>query len=305
MIEPNFEIKRELEEGNYGKFALEPLEQGYGYTLGTSLRRVLLTSLRGASVTEVKISGVKHQFATVAGMKEDVIDLILNIKNIRLKVHGDKPVNIRLSAKGPKKVTARDIETTSEVEIVNKDLYLCELTAAKSKLDIEMKVESGLGYVSADEKQSDSLGTIMTDALFTPVVRVNTKVEATRVGRMTNLDRLVLEIWTDGTIAPYEALKESARICMSYFLQIFEPKALAAKEVAVTPSVSDEILKMTLEELDLPTRIVNALHNGGIDTVGQLLGTERKELLKIKNLGIKSISVVDDKLRERGVALNV
>lgn len=305
MIEPNFIVKPEAEQDGYGRFVIEPLDQGYGHTLGNSLRRVLLTSLKGAAVTRIKIDGVKHQFSTLTGLKEDVVQLILNIKKIRFKLFTEGPVTVKLSVKGPKKVTAADIES-SDVEVINKDLYLCELTSSKTKLSIDLTVESGYGYVTSEEFEvKKELNTILVDALFSPVVRVNYRVEATRVGRMTNLDKLVLEIWTDGSITPFDAIKEASRILVSYFLQVYEPKAKATEGVAVTPTISEEILKMTLEELDLPTRIVNALHNGGIDTVGQLLGTQKKELYKIKNLGAKSITTIESMLRDKGIALTV
>lgn len=306
MLEPNFKVKETNQSETFGSFVIEPLEQGYGHTLGNSLRRVLLTSLKGAAVTKVKINGVKHQFSTLPGLKEDVVQIVLNIKRLRLRLTGDKSQTIKLAAKGPKKVYASDIEETGEVEVINKDLYIGELTTPKAKLDVEFTVEPGFGYITAEERESsDVLGTILLDSLFTPVTRVNYRVEATRVGRMTNLDRLIVEIWTDGTISPAQALKEASRTLVSYFLQIYEPKATVSEGVALTPSVSDEVLKMALEELDLPTRIVNALHIGGIDTVGQLLGTPRKDLLKIKNLGSKSITIIEETLRNKGVALNV
>lgn len=305
MIEPKFTVKHDVDEKDYGKFVIEPLEQGYGHTLGNSLRRVLLTSLKGAGVTKIKIEGVKHPFSTLPGLKEDVIQLLLNIKKIRLKLNSDKPVSIRLSAKGSMVVHASEIEE-GEAEVINKDLYLGELTSSKAKLEIEMVVEPGYGYVTAEEREKEKeLDWIWVDTLFSPIARVNYRVESTRVGRMTNLDKLILEIWTDGAITPANALSESSKILVSYFLQIYEPKATATEAVAVTPTISDEILKMTLEELDLPTRIVNALHNGGIETIGQLLGTPKKELMKIKNLGAKSVSVVEEILRKKGIALTV
>jgi len=305
MVEPKFSVKQESEGNEYGKFIIEPLEQGYGHTLGNSLRRVLLTSLKGAAITKVKIDGVKHAFSSLPGMKEDIIQFLLNVKKIRLQMHDDKPVVIKLSVKGPKKITANDIEATG-VDVINKDLYLGELTTNKAKLDAEMTVEMGYGYVPSEEADKEKeFGTIMLDSLFSPVVRVNYKIESTRVGRMTNLDKLILEIWTDGTISPNSAFTEAAKTLVSYFLQIYEPKAKPVESVAVTPSISDEVLKMTLEELDLPTRIVNALHNGGIETVGQLLGTPKKALFKIKNLGTKSITVIEEILRSKGIALTV
>lgn len=306
MINPNFKIQTEEQNSTYGRYIIEPLEQGYGHTLGNSLRRVLLTSLPGSAVTSIKINGVKHQFQTLVGLKEDIVELILNIKKIRLKQYSDQPVKISLNVKGPKEVTTADIESTTEIEIINKDLYLASLADQKSELNLEMTIEKGYGYSPADERKEDTLGTIPIDALFSPIARVNYKVEETRVGRMTNLDKLIIEVWTDGTILPIDAVKESAKILVSYFLQVYEPKATIEDQgVAVTPSVSDEVLKMTIEELDLPTRITNSLKNGGIETVGQLLGTPKKNLLKIKNLGAKSLSVVEEKLREKGVALTV
>lgn len=305
MIEPKFSTKKDVDEASYGRFCIEPLEQGYGHTLGNSLRRVLLTSLKGVAVTKVKIEGVRHPFSTLPGLKEDVIQLLLNIKKLRFKVNTEKPVTATLSAKGVGKVTAADIEV-SQGEVVNRDLHLGELTSSKAKLDMELTIEPGYGYFMSEEYEGEKpLGTMIVDAMFSPVTRVNYKVEATRVGRMTNLDKLIMEIWTDGTITPYDALKEAAKQLVSYFLQIYEPKAKPSESVAVTPTISDEILKMTLEELDLPTRIVNALHNGGIDTVGQLLGTPKKVLYKIKNLGVKSINYIEEVLREKGIALTV
>ena len=305
MVDPKFHIKEESQSEGYGKFSFEPLEQGYGHTLGVSLRRVLLTSLKGAAITKVKIDGVKHQFSTLSGLKEDVIQFILNIKKVRVALTGDKPVTAKLSIKGATKFYAKDI-VSAGAEVINKDLYLGELTSSKAKLNMELTVEPGLGYVTAEEYTgSKELNSIVIDSLYSPVERVNYHVEATRVGRMTNLDRLVLEVWTDGTITPLDSIKEAAKILVSFFIQIYEPKAKASESVAVTPAISEEVLKMTLEELDLQTRIVNALHNGGIDTVGQLLGTPKKELYKIKNLGAKSITTIEDILRKKGIALTV
>ncbi len=305
MIEPNFTVKAEIEKSDYGVFAIEPLDQGYGHTLGNSLRRVLLTSLKGSAVTRIRIDGVKHQFSSLAGLKEDIVQFILNVKKIRFKLNSDKEVKVVLNVKGPKKVYAENLES-AELEVINKDLYLGELTTNKAKLSAELTVSPGMGFVTTEEMDSEKeVGVIALDALFSPVIRVNYKVEATRVGRMTNLDKLVMEVWTDGSITPLDAIKEASKLLVTYFLQINEPKAKASEGVAVTPTVSEEILKMTLEELDLPTRIVNALHNGSIDTIGQLLGTPKKELYKIKNLGSKSITTIEQVLREKGIALTV
>ena len=305
MVEPRFTVKEETVSENYGKFSFEPLEQGYGHTLGVSLRRVLLTSLKGAAVTKVRIDGVKHQFSTLPGLKEDVIQLILNIKKLRVQLQSDKPVTAKLNVKSSGKFYAKDI-VVPDAEIINKDLYLGELTSNKAKMNMEIYIEPGYGYLTTEEyRGSKEMNMIILDALYSPVTRVNYKVEATRVGRVTDLDKLIMEIWTDGTVSPIEAVKEASKILVAYFLQIYEPKAKSTDSVAVTPAVSEEVLKMTLEELDLQTRIVNALHNGGIDTVGQLLGTPKKELYKIKNLGAKSITHIEGILREKGIALTV
>lgn len=308
MIDANFKIKTELENETYGRFVIEPLETGYAHTLGNALRRVLLSSLPGAAVILVSIDGVKHQFQTLAGLREDIVEFVLNLKKLRVRLNeGDKAV-LRLEATGPGEVTAKSVEETSAVEILNKDLVLGTLADKKSKISAELTVGKGFGYVPAEEHRTGVVGDIPLDATFTPVLRVNYREEATRVGRQTNLDRLVLEVWTDGTIAPLEAVKQAAKILASYFLQVYEPKMQAAGDtvsVAVSPTVSDDVLKMLIEELDLPTRLENALKNGGIETVGQLLGTPRKQLLEVKNLGGKSLGIVEEKLREKGVALSV
>lgn len=306
MMEPNFVIKTEVDKPGYGMFVMEPLEQGYGHTLGNSLRRVLLSSLSGAALTSVKIAGVSHQFSTLEGLKEDVVELILHLKKIRITLHEGETAVIKLSKKGPGAVTASDFELPAGVEIVNPDLVIATLSDKKASLDLEATVAKGYGYVQADEQTTGEVGRIPMDALFSPVIRVNYRVDATRVGRMTNLDKLVMEIWTDETVSPAEALKSAAKILVSYFAQVYEPKAVPVTEsVAVVPAISDEVLKMRIEELDIPTRIVNALSRGGIETIGQLLGTPKADLVKIKNLGAKSLSVVEEKLREKGVALTV
>lgn len=306
MIDPNFVIKTEVDKPGYGMFVMEPLEQGYGHTLGNSLRRVLLTSLPGSSITSIKIGGVSHQFSTLVGLKEDIVELILNLKKVRLAVATGEAAVLKLSKKGVGPVTAGDFEVPAGVTIVNPDMVIANLTDKKAELELEANVETGYGYVQADERKVDEVGRIPMDSLFSPVVRVNYRVDATRVGRMTNLDKLVMEIWTDETITPLAALKSAAKVLVSYFLQVYEPKARVSDEtIAVTPSVSDEVLKMRIEELDIPTRIVNALARGSIETIGQLLGTPRTELMKIKNLGAKSLSIVEEKLREKGVAISV
>jgi len=306
MLDPIFKVKLDEQNDTYGRFIIEPLETGYAYTLGNALRRVLLSSLPGAAVTSVTIDGVKHQFQTLAGLQEDIVEFVLNLKKLRVRlVDGDK-ATLHLEASGPGEVTAKDIEDNGAVEVINKDLYLGSLADKKAKISATITVEKGYGYSLTDERRSGVIGVIPLDATFTPILRVNYRQEATRVGRQTNFDSLVIEIWTDGTITPAESLKQASKLLASYFLQIYEPKAdISEATVAVSPTVSDDVLKMLIEELDLPTRLENALKNGGIETVGQLLGTPRKELLKVKNLGGKSLGIVEEKLREKGVALSV
>ncbi len=304
--DPNFKVKTDTDSATYAKFIFEPLAQGYGHTLGNALRRVLLASLPGAAVTSVKIDGVKHVFQTLPGLKEDVVDLTLNLKKLRLKLADGERAVLKLEAVGPGDITADQIEDSADVEVVNKDLYLGNLADKKAKLSMELTVEKGFGYSLADERKTDAVGVIVLDAAFTPVVRVNFTVETARVGRTANFDKLVLEIWTDGTVTPAETLKAASKILVSYFMQIFEPKAeVSDVNVAVTPTISDDVLKMLIEELDLPVRLENTLKKGGIETVGQLLGTPRKDLLKIKNFGAKSFGIVEEKLREKGVAVNI
>ncbi|HSX40996.1 MAG TPA: DNA-directed RNA polymerase subunit alpha [Candidatus Saccharimonadales bacterium] len=308
MLDPNFKVKEEKKGDNHSQFIIEPLEPGYGYTLGIAIRRVLLNSIPGAAVTSIKINGVKHKFSTVPGLKENVVDLLLNIKGLHLRLLNEKDTStITLSVKGPKDITAADLEVPEDVEVVNKDHYLGSLSDKKAKLDMELTVERGLGYSLSEERKISTLGVIPTDAIFTPVLRVNHSVTATRIGRQTNLDKLVLDVWTNGSVTPSQALDEAARILSSYFFQIHEPKAAAITSEGGTlrPAVADSILKLTIDELDLPTRIYNSLRNGGIETVGQLLDTPRKELVSMRNMGGKSIAVIEEKLKEKGISLTV
>ena len=303
MIESIFQIKTVEENATFGRFIIEPLEQGFGQTLGNSLRRVLLSSLPGIAITQIKINGVKHKFSTLEGMSEDIIDLILNLKQIRFKYEGEKPVKLELEKNGPGQVKAGDIKTSANIQVVNKDLVLANLADKKSRLKIEMTIERGFGYLPIETAREEKLGVIPIDAIFTPVRRVNYQVEATRVGQKTDLDKLILEITTDGTIKPKEALKISAKTLIGFFNQIINPKKMEAKEEA-KPLLDEEVNKLTLEELDLPTRIVNALRKSGYGTVADLLGIKPEDLAKIKNLGEKSIKIVQAALAKKDVAWN-
>lgn len=307
MNELTFTVKEILNADGYGEFVIEPLEPGYGYTIGNALRRVLYTSISGAAVTAVKITGVKHKFSTVEGLKENVIDLLLNIKELNLSLpEGQDTGLLKLSVKGPKDITAGDLESPDGVEVVNKDQYLGSLSGKASKLEMELTVERGLGYSLAEERKSTAVGNMQTDAIFSPVRRVTYAVEATRVGRQTNLDKLTIKIWTNGTVDPKEALENASRILSRSFMQVFEPQTVDSLEetVAVATNLPAGAASMTVDELDLPTRIYNSLRNGGIETVEQLLSTPRKELVSMRNMGGKSISVIEEKLNEKGISLN-
>ncbi|OGH20090.1 MAG: DNA-directed RNA polymerase subunit alpha [Candidatus Levybacteria bacterium RIFCSPHIGHO2_02_FULL_37_13] len=305
MQNPSFSIKEEKISPTHSEFTIEPLPPGYGHTMGNSLRRTLLTSIEGAAVTSIKISGVKHKFSTVTGLKENVVDLLLNIKGLNIRLLDSKASSvISLSAKGPKELLASDLEVPDDVEIVNKEHYLGFLSDKKAKLDMELTVEKGLGYSLAEDHKASTLGVIPTDAVFTPVRRVNYEISATRVGRQTDLDKLILRVWTNGIVTPREALDEAARILSSYFLQVYEPHSMVSKDnVNASPSISDTTLNLTIDEVDLPTRIYNSLRNGGIETIGALIKTPKKDLLSMRNLGRKSIEVIEEKLKEKGISL--
>ncbi len=307
MDDLNFKVKDITLSPDFGEFVIEPLEPGYGHTMGNALRRVLYTSIPGAAITSVRINGVKHKFSTLAGLKENIVDLLLNIKELNLKLpEGKQSATIKLSVKGAKEVTANDLELTDGVEVVNKEQYIGSLSGDKAKLEMELTVESGLGYALAEEQKAESLGVITTDAVFTPVRRVTYAVTATRVGRRTDLDKLILKIWTNGTVNPKDVLQNAAKILASSFMQIYEPKSgsAASESSSATSSIPQNVLKMTIDELDLPTRIYNSLRNGGIETIEQLLAAPRKDLISMRNMGGKSISVIEEKLQEKGISLN-
>lgn len=306
MEEFNFKVKEITTAPDFGEFVIEPLEPGYGHTMGNALRRVLYTSIPGAAVTSVRISGVKHKFSTLPGLKENIVDLLLNVKELNLRLADSKEsATIKLNVKGAKKVTAADLELTDGVEVVDKDQYIGSLSGDKAKLEMELTVERGYGFSLAEERRSTTLGVMTTDAVYTPVRRVTYTVTATRVGRRTDLDKLTIKIWTNGTVDPKESLLNAAKILTSYFQQVYEPKESASpvESPVVSSSIPQNLLKMTIDELDLPTRIYNSLRNGGIETIEQLLATPRKDLVSMRNMGGKSISVIEEKLGEKGISL--
>ncbi len=306
-----FKVKAEKEDGNSAIVVIEPLEAGYGHTLGNSLRRCLLTSLEGSAITSIKISGASHQFSTLPGVVEDVIEIILNLKKVRVKIFGDersssanKPIRLKLSKSGAGEVKASDIDTLGQGEIVNGDMHIATLTDSKAKLNIEMTAESGVGYMSGEDRKTAEIGVIPVDAIFSPITFVNYTVDQTRVGRRTDFDKLNLEITTDGTITPLEAVSKASLILSEYFKQIFQPTEEVVDDVVESPSfMADDVLKASIEELDLPVRITNALKAIEIDTIGKLITVPASVLMKAKNLGAKSLTLISEKLGERGLSL--
>ena len=310
MIEiekPRIECVEQSDDNTYGKFVVEPLERGYGVTLGNSLRRILLSSIPGAAVTSIKIDGVLHEFSTVPGVKEDVAEIILNIKTLALKSNSDEPQIIIIDATEEGEITAGDIITTDAVEVLNKDLHIATLDV-DSRLYIEMVVETGRGYVSADKNKKEGLpiGTIPIDSIYTPVHKVNFAIEDTRVGNNTEYDKLTMDIECNGNIKPADALSLAARILVDH-LQLFiglndnirDMQVMIEKE----EEEKDKVLDMTIEELDLSVRSYNCLKRAGINTVPELTQKSKDDMMKVRNLGKKSLEEVQEKMGTLGLSL--
>ncbi len=306
-MDPIFEINQEKIDTNSSRFVISPLAAGYGNTLGVSLRRVLLSSLPGAAITKVKIANVKHQFSTLAGMKEDVLDFLLNLKKVRFSYEGEGSVNATLSVNKAGEVKAGDIKLPGNVKVANPDLVLANLSKG-GKLSVDITVSTGVGYELGEDREKDSSNGVMPmDAIFSPVTRVNYKVEETRVGRVTNYDKLILEVWTDGTVSASDALSKASSILVSYFDQIVNPR-VAEKKTVVDLKEKDkmnQLSKLSVEEIGLPTRVANALSRSGYDTVEKLLNAKKEDLMKVRNLGEKSLKVVRVALMEKGIEFNV
>ncbi len=304
MVMPK--IERDAVAQNYARFVLSPLESGYGITLGNALRRVLLSSLEGATVTSVRISDVSHEFSSIPGIKEDVTQLLLQVKQMRLRMVSGETARMRLEISGEGTVTAADVVPPPEVEIVNPDLYLFTVDDPKTKLDMEFTVQKGRGYSPSDERGRMPIGELPVDAIFSPVKRVNFDVERARVGQDTNYDRLVIEVWTDGTIRPEEALSQSARILIAHLRDlagVSEESLTIGTSEAVAPKISSEVLETPIEQLDLSVRVFNSLKRTGITTVGEVLELLNKgedAVLSIRNFGEKSLDELREKLREKG-----
>ena len=300
---PKPEIRVLESQDNYGKFSVEPLEPGYGITLGNPMRRALLTSIPGTAVTWVKLEGVLHEFSSIPHVKEDVTELLVNIKAIRLKALADRPGKLRLEIAREGPITAGDISVPADFEIVNPELHLATMESDEGLLSVEFNVEQGKGYVPAGRVEGLAIGVLPVDAIFSPVRKVNYVVESTRVGQVTNYERLILDVWTDGTVSPVEAVKKGAELLMEKFF-LFANADKAGEGTVDRPSFAATIpmeqYNTPIEKLDLSSRTLNCLKRSNINKVGQVLGIEEAELLKIRNFGAKSLDELNTRLRELG-----
>lgn len=295
-------------DGTYGKFTLEPLERGYGTTLGNSLRRVILSSLPGYAITSVKIDGALHEFSTLPGVKEDVTEIVLNLKGVILKIHGDGPKTVYIEASGEGEITAGSIKADSEVEILNPDHHIASLDS-DAHVSMELTVDKGRGYVPAERNKQlmqPAIGVIAIDSIYTPVLKVNYTVENTRVGQITDYDKLTLEVWTNGTISAKEAVSLGAKILnehLNLFVDLSEEAYDTEIMVVKDDNGKEKVLEMTIEELDLSVRSYNCLKRAGINTVEDLIGKTEDDMMKVRNLGRKSLDEVVAKLDTLGFGL--
>ena len=307
LIKPDYKVNEYVENDYYGKFVLEPLERGFGHTVGNSLRRLLLSSLPGAAVTSIKIDGVLHEFSTIPGVKEDVTELILTLKELSMKIEGDGPKTLKIEHKGEGTISAGDIYCPAGVEILNEDLHIATLTE-DADLYMEIYVDKGRGYVAAENNKSESMpiGVIPVDSIYTPVHKCSYAVENTRVGARTDFERLVLELWTDGSINPQEGVSLAAKILVEHLnLFINLSENLSSMEIMVEKEEGkkEKVLEMTIEELDLSVRSYNCLKRAGINTVEELTEKTEDDMMKVRNLGKKSLEEVIQKLEELGFGL--
>ncbi|MBQ1511678.1 MAG: DNA-directed RNA polymerase subunit alpha [Selenomonadaceae bacterium] len=308
---PKIEIAEISEDNRYGKFICEPLERGYGTTFGNSLRRMLLSSLEGAAITSIRIDGVLHEFSTIPGVRDDVTNIVLNLKQLCLKMQGSEPRTISIDVEGEKEVTGADVICGEDIEVLNPDLHIATVNET-GKLKIEMTVERGRGYASADKnkKPDDVIGIIPIDSIFSPVQRVNYTVQDTRVGNVTDYDKLILEVWTDGSLRPEEAVSKAAGILVMHLKLFQNMDGLTEEEIeeeATFPEeevdTSSKVLEMTIEDLDLSVRSFNCLKRADINTVADLAEKSEDDMMKVRNLGRKSLEEVKKKLEELGLSL--
>ncbi|MDD3308067.1 MAG: DNA-directed RNA polymerase subunit alpha [Acetobacterium sp.] len=311
MIEfekPVIEIVDKKDDDTYGRFVIEPLERGYGTTLGNSLRRIMLSSLPGVAVTSVKIEGVLHEFSTIPGVKEDVIEILLNLKGLAAEIYTDEPKVIYIEASEEGEITAGDIIADSDVDIFNPEMHIATL-AKGSTLNMEMRIEKGRGYVAADKNKYPGMpiGTIPMDSIFSPIIKVNFLVENTRVGQITDFDKLTIDIWTDGTTTPEEALSLAAKVLsehLNLFINLTEHATTVEIMVEKEESEKERIREMSIEELELSVRSSNCLRRANIDTVEKLTQRSEEDMIKVRNLGRKSLNEIKHKLAEIGLSLS-
>lgn len=310
MIEiekPKVDIIEISEDHRYGKFVIEPLERGYGITVGNALRRILLSSLPGVAVKSIKVEGVLHEFSTIPGVKEDVTEMILSLKELSADIDGEGSRTVKIEAKGPCVVTGADIICPSDVEILSHDLHIATLDE-DSKLNMEIYLDKGRGYVSAEDNKNDDMpiGVIPVDSIYTPVEKVSYSVENTRVGQRTDYDKLILEVWTNGSINPQEGISLAAKILVEHlnlFINLTEHVSSVEIMVEKEEDQKEKVLEMTIEELDLSVRSYNCLKRAGINTVEELANKSEEDMMKVRNLGKKSLEEVIQKLEELGLGL--
>ena len=312
MIEiekPRIETEELTEDGKYGKFVVEPLERGFGNTLGNSLRRVLLSSLEGCAVTSIKIDGVLHEFSTIPGVKEDVTEIVLNMKSVVAKLYETSPKVVEISAQGPCVVTAGDIKCDSEVEILNPEQHIATL-GEDAKLNMEITIDKGRGYIPAERNKlisgNNVIGVLPIDSIYTPVLKVNYTVDNTRVGQITDYDKLTLDVWTNGVINAQEAVSLAAKVLtehLNLFVNLSDKASSAEVMVEKDDKGKEKILEMTIEDLDLSVRSFNCLKRAGINTVEDLINKSEEDMMKVRNLGRKSLEEVVQKLNSLGFSL--
>ncbi len=307
MLTPNF-FTISTEEGDYGKFIIEPLPSGFGNSIGHALRRTLLSSLKGAAITNVKVDGASHLFTTISGVKESVLDIILNLKQLKFDVKEGGPFKISIDVKGVNKVTGKNIE--GEIKPVNKDLYISEISDNKGKLSIEAIVEIGIGYSTVEEREEKKSGFIPVDAFFSPVKKVVIKVNEARVGRKANFEKLMIEIWTDGSISPKAALKEASSLLADHFSYILSGKDTPVtadkktEEEVKKEAIDKKLFEIIIDELNLPSRVINALLREKIETVADLIKVGQNKLMEMKGVGKKSIQLIEEELKKMGISLD-
>jgi DNA-directed RNA polymerase subunit alpha len=305
LLVPHIECTEQTD--NFGRFVAEPLEKGFGITLGNSLRRVLIGYLSGAAVTQVRIEGVQHEFTVIPNAKEDVMEFLLNVKELRIKPISERGGTLTLEVEGEGRICAADIKPSADFEITNPDLCLITLSNPKGRLYVEFDVEMGTGFRPAESTESTPVGTIPVDAIFTPIRKVNYLIEPTHLGRETSRERLTMEIWTDGTMSPVDAMSHAASILIEQitpFMEFVKISQMKAEERAIRLAIPDEKYNMPVEQLDLSVRTMNCLRRSNIATVGELVAKGTKELLKLRNFGQKSYQEIEDRLTAIGLSLN-